>query len=275
MRVLALALLLILRAGTLSAQEEHTVWNCLPDGPVVEGFKENFFVTGIPLNAAPDYDTNDLSFQVSLKFNMLQFPDSWKVFWGYSQLSIWEIYKPSNPFKGNTYADGLYVYHTSKDGRREFLGGYEHRSNGLDSHASRSLDYGFISFTRRFSDCFTGQITGRFGIGSIGNDFSLEMFNRYEGYLNMACCFNSRDRRFLASLSATPLFGGGDIPANVSAELAFRPTRNVDWFYLTARYHFGYDEEQGDCANPDVFLKHMLRFGLSVQPSRMSHKLFF
>ena len=45
--------------------------------------------------------------------------------------------------------------------------------------------------------------------------------------------------------------------------------------YLVARYHYGYDENQLDCAVEDVFLKHMLRFGLAVQPGRISHKLSF
>ena len=44
---------------------------------------------------------------------------------------------------------------------------------------------------------------------------------------------------------------------------------------MVARYHYGYDEDQLDCAVPDVFLKHMLRFGLAIQPGHLSHKLFF
>ena len=121
---------------------------------------------------------------------------------------------------------------------------------------------------------FTAQATGRFGIGSIYNDFSLEMFNRYQGYVNVGLCYHPLDSRLMISASVTPLFMG-DIPANISAEIAYNPVRGADWFYLVARYHYGYDEDQLDCAVPDVFLKHMLRFGLAIQPGRLSHKLFF
>lgn len=248
--------------------------------PVLSIFKENYFTTGCPLNTAPAYDTNDLTFQVSVRFNIFQNINDkdWDFFWGYTQMAVWEVYRPSNPFKSNIYTNGLYAYHPFgyRNGqvRNDILFGYEHRSNGYDSYASRAMDYLFATYTQTFGDFVSAQLSGRIGIGSIGNDASLEMFDKYEGYVNAALCFHSRDRRFMASASVTPLFAS-DIYANVSAEIAFRPMPRMDWFYLTARYHYGYDESQSDCANPNVFLKHMVRVGLSVQPGRMSHKLFF
>lgn len=236
-------------------------------------FKENYFTTGCPLNAKPDWDTNDLTFQVSVRFNIYQAESGWKVFWGFTDMSIWEVYKPSNPFKSTTYTNGIYVSSPEKRGN-DFLFGYEHRSNGYAGTLSRSLDYGFVTYTHTFAEVLSAQVTGRFGLGSIGNDYSLEMFDKYEGYVNAALCYHTRDRRLMASASATPLFKG-DIPVNLSAELAYCPFKNSDWFYLTARYHYGYDEDQLDCATPGVFLKHMVRVGLSVQPSRTSHKMFF
>jgi len=102
---------------------------------------------------------------------------------------------------------------------------------------------------------------------------TLEMF-RYLGYINAGLSLHSPDRRYMASASVTPLFGG-DIPMNVHLELAFNPMRDCEWFYLTVRYHYGFDEDQLDCGTPDVFLKHMIRFGISAQPSRIGHKLLF
>lgn len=255
--------------GSLAAQK-RSIW---PE-KMFEPFKENYFTTGIPLNTSPDYDTNDLAYQVSVRFNVLRLPSDWHFFWGYTQQSLWDVYMPSNPFRANTYTNGLYFYHPLKDERSELLLGYEHRSNGFDSYESRSLDYVFVNYTREFCRFFSAQFMGRFGVGSIGNDYSLEMFDRYEGYLNAALCFHTPDRRFLAKMSVTPLFKG-DIPANLTAELAFQPVPRTDWFYITMRYHHGYDENQNDCACPDVFLKRMLRFGLSVQPRSMAGKLFF
>ena len=248
--------------------------------PMLSIFKENYITTGLPLNAKPAWDTNDLTYQISLKFNAIQNIGGreWDLFFAYTQMSIWEVYKPSNPFKSHIYTPGVYLYHPFNSGAygvvNDILFGFEHRSNGYDGPQSRSLGCVFATYTHTFGGCFTAQLTGRIGLGSIYNDFSQEMFTRYQGYINAGLCFHTRDRRLMVSASVTPLFKG-DIPANVSAEIAFRPTRSSDWFYLVARYHFGYDEDQLSCAVPDVFLKHMLRFGLAIQPGRISHKLFF
>lgn len=263
-----IALVLAGRAWTLAAQE-----------PMLTAFKENYVTTGIPLNARPNYDTNDMTFQISVRYNAIQHAaeGGWDMFLGYTQLSVWDVYRPSNPFHCNTYMPGLYMYHPLSSNSyglvNDILIGLEHRSNGYDGDLSRSIDCLFATYTHTFAGCFTAQLTGRFGIGSIYNTFSLEMFNRYQGYVNVGLCYHTRDRRFMASASATPLFMG-DIPANVSAEIAWRPAA-ADWFYLVARYHYGYDEDQLDCAVPDVYLKHMVRFGLAVMPGRISHKLCF
>ena len=237
--------------------------------PLLSGFNENYFITGVPLNTAPAYNTSDLTYQISVRFNAFQYLGrrDWNIFWGYTQLSVWDVYKPSNPFRETTYMDGVYACCD------RFMTGYEHRSNGRDGYDSRSLDYVFMTYLQPLGrHCFLGA-TGRFGIGSIGNVYSLEMFNRYQGYANLAFGCRGAEDRIWVKLSVTPLLA--DIPANVSAEMAFRPVRNADWFYLTAQYHYGYDEAQIDCANPSAFLKSMLRFGVSVQPSSPLHRLFF
>ena len=258
-----------------------TCLSALAGEPMLSIFKENYVTTGVPLNTRPAWDTTDLTFQISMKFNAFQNIGGrgWDMFFAYTQMSVWEVYKPSNPFKCHTFTPGMYVYHPFRKGSdgkvvNDLLFGIEHRSNGYAASLSRSIGYVFATYTHTFGGRFTAQLTGRFGNGSIYNDFSFEMLDKYQGYLNLGLCYHTEDRRLMASVSATPLFKG-DIPANVSAEIAFRPTRSNDWFYLVARYHYGYDENQLDCAVPDVFLKHMLRFGLALQPSRLSHKLFF
>ena len=248
--------------------------------PMLSIFKENYFTTGVPLNARPDWDTNDATFQISLRFNAAQNikGKDWDLFFGYTQLSVWDVYKPSNPFRSHIFAPGLYLYHPFRKNScgvvNDILFGLEHRSNGYASHESRDMNYAFATYTHSFGGCFTAQVTGRFGLASIGNDYSFELFDKYQGFVNCGLCFHTRDRRFMASASVTPLLHG-DIPANVSAEIAVRPTARSDWFYLVARYHYGYDENQLDCAVDNVFLKHMVRVGVALQPSRLSHKLFF
>jgi len=238
--------------------------------PFFDMFKENYLTMGIPLNAKPDWDTNDLAFQLSFRMNILRnIADSdWNLFLAYSQLTLWDFFQPSNPIRSNLYNPGLYIEY------KGLMFGYEHKSNGYDGERSRSVNYGFVSYTHDFGDYFSLQARARMGIGSIGNDMTLELFNKYLGYCAIAVNGHTADRRLQAKASFAPLFGAGDIPGNINAEISWRPTRNVDWFFLTIRYHYGYDENQYDCANPDAFLKHMLRFGVSIQPKSSSHNLF-
>ena len=251
-------------------------WTSVAQEARLSAFKENYVTTGIPLNVRPNWNTNDLTFQISAKYSLATDigGKGWDLFAGYTQLSVWDVYRPSNPFRCHTYMPGLYVYHPFKSDPygvvNDILFGYEHHSNGYAGELSRTLDFLFATYTHTFAGQFTLQATGRFGIGSIYNTFSLEMFDRYQGYVNAALCYHTRDRGLMVSASATPLFKG-DIPANVSAEIAFRPAF-ARGFYLVARYHYGYDENQLDCAVPDVFLKHMVRFGLALMPDVLSHK---
>ncbi len=242
--------------------------------PLLSVFKENYFISGVPLNTAPAYNTSDAKYQISVRFNAVQnlAGSGWDLFWGYTQLSVWDVYRPSNPFRENTYMNGLYA---AWDDR--ILMGYEHRSNGRDGADSRSLDYGFITYTQPIGEHFAIQATGRFGIGSIGNDFSQELFRDYQGYGNLALGYRGYEDRLGARLSLTPLFpsGSSDVRANVTVEVAYRLLKDTDWFYLTAQYHYGYDEAQIDSATPGVFLKHMFRIGLSVQPQSFMQRLFF
>jgi len=242
-------------------------------------FKENYASFGMPLNAKPGWETNDVTFQISLRYNLFQniADQDWDVFVAYSQLTAWNFFWPSNPFRGNTYMPSLFAYHPIKRGpygiESDILFGYDHRSNGLDGAGSRTFDCLLATYTHTFSGRFTTQVTGRIGMGSIYNDFSMEMLTRYQGFFNLALCYHSLDRRWMVSASVSPLINK-EVPANVTAEIAFRPFQLWDWLYIVARYHYGYDENQLDCGNPDVFLKHMVRFGISAQPSILSHKLF-
>ena len=66
---------------------------CLNAGagePMLSIFKENYISTGLPLNTRPNWDTNDLTFQISLKFNALQNAGGkdWDLFFAYTQMAI-------------------------------------------------------------------------------------------------------------------------------------------------------------------------------------------
>lgn len=246
----------------------------------MEIFKENYMVTGLPLNTKPDWDTNDLTYQISARFNVARDiqHQGWDLFFAYTQLALWDVYKPSNPFKANTYQYGLYLdklYDRRQDGlTREFMAGFEHRSNGMDGDNNRALSYVFASYTWDLSRILSAQVTGRIGLGGMGNDTSMDLFTYYQGFVNLGVCLHTPDRRLMAMASVTPMIHG-KIPMNAHVEIAFNPMKDLDWFYLTVRYHYGYDEDQLECGQNDVFLKHMLRFGFSAQPRRMAHKLFF
>lgn len=95
-------------------------------------------------------------FQLSFKFRLFQ-PDDMRsrslldnLYLGYTQYSIWDLQKPSAPFRDTNYRPSLYYFlpdvgiHNSVINRMALATGIEHESNGRDSIYSRSLDVFFV-----------------------------------------------------------------------------------------------------------------------------------
>lgn len=95
----------------------------------------------------------DSKFQLSFKYRFFD-----RVYFGYTQTSVWDLSKESAPFYDSNYRPSLYYYY--HDDRKELKNGYlfrlatgfEHESNGRDGSASRSVNTLFAKPAFHFAD---------------------------------------------------------------------------------------------------------------------------
>jgi outer membrane phospholipase A len=116
-------------------------------------YEPNYFSAGSngPTNAR---------YQVSLKFRFFnpntRTPFLEKIFFGYSQNSIWDLNSASRPFRDSSYRPSLFFLDDSvsqwtfRGTKLGFQGGFEHESNGKDGAASRSINIAFVRPTLTF-----------------------------------------------------------------------------------------------------------------------------
>jgi len=106
--------------------------------------KDNYFITGVPLNKEANSNTADAKYQISFKQMITRDKLPWDtyLFITYTQKAFWDIYKDSYPFRDINFNPSLVLGKTIFN-KKENLGAiatiaFEHESNGRDSIYSRS-----------------------------------------------------------------------------------------------------------------------------------------
>lgn len=249
-----------------------------------------YFVSGVPVGSAPDKETADVKFQLSLGFNIASdiAGKGLDLAFGYTQISLWNLFAHSSPFYDNTYVPGLYMFkaYELRSGSGRLTAGIEHRSNGRDDAYSRSINYAFCSFDRKIVLRSAASLTltagVRLGTGWYGDDPTFDIMYRYMGLARFKALYSPAGRRWEFSGEVLPLFNSA-APANVMLEGAWCPFRKAGNPYLFIQYHYGYDEAFRDCitaGGPRIDAdgnvpydglsparpRGMLRFGLSFTP---------
>lgn len=250
-----------------------------PSAHLVEIFRPNYFIVGLPLDRRPDEDNCNVKFQASVRLNLFRNVGKnkdWDIFAAYSQISVWNLFGESSPFYDNTYIPGFYVYHPMRNKAGEVansvLFGFEHRSNGRAGDLSRSINYLFASYTHYFPCNLMLQATGRFGYGYVDEGKGFEMLTHYHGLVTFSGAWTTPKRDFEAMFSVSPVFSGSI--ANVTAEISYRLSERLGNPYVFLQFHYGYDEAQRDC-NPGMRPVPMLRFGLTYTPHTLMRSLYY
>nr|WP_293296848.1 phospholipase A [Allomuricauda sp.] len=124
--------------------------------PAFTIYKDNYFISGIPLNEKADKYNSDAKFQFSFKYRLRKKPIFWDIdpYLTYTQKSFWDIYRKSSPFAETNYNPGiLLIKPLFQNG--DFFGvltmSVEHESNGRDSIFSRSWNFVSLGYTKIFS----------------------------------------------------------------------------------------------------------------------------
>lgn len=116
-------------------------------------YKDNYFITGIPLNRSIDRETANAKFQISFRHRLTRsrLPFDTFLYLTYTQKSFWDIYRESAPFRDSNYNPGIglgrYMIVDNRLTGAAFLQ-LEHESNGRDSIESRSTNW--IGFSGKY-----------------------------------------------------------------------------------------------------------------------------
>lgn len=114
--------------------------------------KDNYFLTGIPLDMATTRDNADVKYQVSFKQRISKRPlyGGFFPYLMYSQKAFWDIYASSKPFSEINFNPGIAVVRPFyfKGKRLSYATiSLEHESNGRDSIYSRT--WNMLAFSLR------------------------------------------------------------------------------------------------------------------------------
>ena len=230
---------------------------------VLDSFRPLYFVSGIPLQGPVDKTTADVKFQLSVGIPVwknIAGREGLDAHFGYTQISIWDFYDESSPFKDNSYIPGLYLNVPMQ--RDRLLFGLEHRSNGRPMRGtaadtfSRSVNYLFGEYNA-FLDC--GLVLGaqlRAGFGWYDEDFTQEVFWRYLGYADFTVGY--RRNKLELCVKATPVFAPFD--CNLEAAAAY----DLGFCRLFTQFNYGYGEALCDWVRgywPVPYLRFGILFG--------------
>lgn len=137
-------------------------------------YKDNYFITGIPLNQQINKYTANAKFQVSISQRLIKtvLPFNSFPMFIYTQKSFWNIYAKSSPLNDNNYNSGLALVKPiiHKDMFRGMTSlALEHESNGRDSLESRAWNYLILMGVCFFDPCFSIKLKFWAGILSSGD----------------------------------------------------------------------------------------------------------
>lgn len=222
-----------------------------------------YFIGGIPLQGPVDKTTADLKFQFGTSIPL------WKNIGGkegldmsftYNQMSVWDFFDESSPFKENTYIPGWYLNIPLE--RDRLLVGIEHRSNGRPIRGSdndtfsRSVNYAFAEYGAYLPNGLVFKASLRGGIGWYDEELTQEVFWRFLGYGDITAGYR-RDNLELC-VKATPVFG--PFYLNVEAGAAY----NIGFCSLFAQFNRGYGEALCDWVRgyrPVPYIRFGILFG--------------
>lgn len=229
--------------------------------PAFAVYRDNYFVTGIPLNKKVTNETADAAFQISIRHRLTKsiLPFNTFAYLTYTQKSFWNIYAESSPFRDTNYNPGLglckYLFHNNKLAGAAFLQ-LMHESNGRDGDESRSWNY--LSLSMKYYLNARLSLFGEFWLPYVDGDNNKDLTD-YRGLGYLSVNYISNKHRWWLSADINPRDGVENINTTLTA--AFRISERANQ-YLFARFFQGYGESQRD------YNKYVIniRAGICIKP---------
>jgi phospholipase A1 len=247
---------------------EEQMLNLFDKQPNFGMYKDNYIVTGIPINREISKYTADVKFQISVYQRLTKgvLPFNSSLMLTYTQKSFWNVYKKSAPFEDSNYNPGLLlakpvIYKNQLRGVACIA--LEHESNGKDSLDSRGWEYLVLSGLYFFNPNFTVQAKIWAGFLDHG-DPDLDGggnpdFYKYRGFGLIAMNYRSLNDKFWVSAIINPRKKLGNF--NTQLELNIKLNAKTNQYFFIQWY-------SGYCENMLNYNKHtsMVRAGICIKP---------
>lgn len=229
--------------------------------PAFAAYRDNLFMTGIPLNRRITNSSADALFQVSIRQRLTKtvLPFNTFAYLTYTQKSFWQIYEESSPFKDNNYNPGLgigkYIIHSNKLTGAAFLQ-LQHESNGRTGDESRS--WNFLSLTGKYFLNSWISLRAEAWIPYIDGENNKNLID-YKGYGIFSINVINSSKRWWLSLDITPRKGIGN--GNLALGIAYRISKK-SYQYTFLQFYNGYSEK---LLEYDKYSNY-LRIGICLKP---------
>ncbi len=209
-------------------------------------YHDNYFISGFNLDT-------QVKFQVSVKYSLI-FPSTTGVFLGYTQLSKWDLYSKSSPFKETNYMpEAFFKFETKTNFLEKDLGYIDyiqvapiaHRSNGRDGVDSRSENkfYGQIQLSKGevYNFGINCKVFGYYNVDKKRNKDINDYHHNYE--CDLFFKIKSKTVEELDKEEVHLRFGGNPLNKGFfESTVKFRIVSSVIQVRAYAQFFRGYDE---------------------------------
>ena len=241
--------------------DEDGLLNLLDRQPSFAMYKDNYFITGIPMNKKVSKYTADAKFQLSIRQRLTKsvLPFNSLLMLTYTQKSFWNIYQKSSPFFDNDYNPGLAIAKPIIfKNKLEGIGilAFEHESNGKsDSLESRSWNYFVFTGTYFYNLYFSVQAKIWAACAVSDNEDLLD----YRGYGLIAINYrNINDQLWItAVINPRKKFNNFNTQLELNLKLSSKANQ-----YLFVQWYNGYGESLLEYKK----YTSMLRVGICIKP---------
>ena len=240
--------------------DENKILELFDNMPSFAMYKDNYFVTGVPVNRIIDKYSADAKFQISVRQRLTKtvLPYNTFLMLTYTQKSFWDVYSKSLPFKDSNYNPGLALVKPLISNNR-LIGvagiAFEHESNGKDSLESRGWNYMVLSGMYFFNPYFSIQTKLWAGFLDQGNP---DLY-KYRGYGLIVFNYRSYNDRIWMSAVINPREKIWNL--NTQFEVSFKLAKKANQ-YLFVQWYQGYGESLLDYNK----YSSMVRVGMCIKP---------
>lgn len=242
-------------------RSEKEILDAIDKIPPFGIYKDNFFITGIPLNQKITNNTADAMFQISIRHRLTKsiLPFGTFAYLTYTQKSFWNIYAESSPFRDTNYNPGVglakVILHKNRLLGVAFMQ-IKHESNGREKEESRSWNY--LSLAAKYYINPQFNISGEFWLPYVDGDNNKDLLD-YKGLGQINVSLTDARQKWWLEMQLNQRKGFGNI--NTIASIAFKVSKSSNQ-YLFLRFQDGYGDSLLDYNKYSM----NVRIGMCIKP---------